>query len=131
MYMYMYMYVVIAVRSTCTCACMQLSSSASSETADGGYECDLFPAGSRVDVWWPGDRAWYEADVIETRTEPHKIKGSRVLAREIFCRYLLDGVEKWHSLHNNRVRARTMMAERDVFHRDSGAQRPDMPVDTS
>ena len=56
------------------------------------------------------DRAWYEADVIETRTEPHKIKGHRVLAREIFCRYLLDGVEKWHSLHNNRVRARTMMA---------------------
>ena len=28
---------------------MQLPSSASSETADG-YECDLFPAGSRVDV---------------------------------------------------------------------------------
>ena len=113
---------------------MQLSSSASSETADGGYtgyDSDIFPAGSRVDVWWPGDRAWYEADVIETRTEPHKIKGSRVLAREIFCRYLLDGVEKWHSLHNNRVRARTMMAERDASHRDSGAQRPDMPVDTS
>ena len=113
---------------------MQLSSSASSETADGsytGYDSDIFPAGSRVDVWWPGDRAWYEADVIETRTEPHKIKGSRVLAREIFCRYLLDGVQKWHSLHNNRVRARTMMAEHDVFHPDSGVQRPHMPADTS
>ena len=62
---------------------MQLSSSASSETADGGYtgyDSDILPAGSRVDVWWPGDRAWYEADVIETRTEPHKIKGLRVLA---------------------------------------------------
>ena len=69
--------------------------------------------------------------VIETRTEQHKIKGSQVLAREIFCRYLLDGVEKWHSLHNNRVRARTMMAEHDVFHPDSGVQRPHMPADTS
>ena len=52
---------------------------------DSGYECDIFPAASRVDVWWPGDRAWYEADVVETRTEPHKIKGTRVLAREIFA----------------------------------------------
>ena len=103
---------------------MQLSSSASSEIADSGYEGDLFPAGSRVDVWWPGDRAWYEADVVETRTEPHKIKGTRVLAREIFCRYRLDGVEKWHSLHNNRVRARTMMAGHNTSDLPSGVRAP-------
>ena len=41
-----------------------------------------FPTGSRVEVWWPGDRRWYVAQVTGTRIELHKIKGAMGVAGE-------------------------------------------------
>ena len=63
-----------------------------------------FPKGSRVEVWWTGERQWYIATVTDTRLEPHRVKGKDVLCHELHCQYVLDGLEQWHSLHNNRVR---------------------------
>ena len=70
-------------------------------------DADRYPAGSRVDVWWPGDEKWYAAMVLKTRAMPHTIDGGQTLCREIFCDYDLDGHMQWHSLHNNDVRACT------------------------
>ena len=67
-----------------------------------------FPIGSRVEVWWAGDRRWYVAQVTDTRIELHKIKGAKVPCHEVYCHYELDYHEQWHSLHNNKLRmART------------------------
>ena len=68
-----------------------------------------FPTGSRVEVWWTGDRQWYAARVTDTRIELHKVKGAKVPCHEVYCVYELDGHEQWHSLHNNKIR--TAMAE--------------------
>ena len=65
---------------------------------------DPFPATSRIEVWWPGDACYYKATVLKTRTAWHSIKCVKTLTREIFCDYDLDGVMKWHSLHNTKVR---------------------------
>eukprot|EP00966_Prymnesium_polylepis_P267076 6170135-Prymnesium_polylepis.1 len=65
---------------------------------------DPFPTGTRVDVWWPGDKRWYRASVLKTRTAWHSILRTKTLCREIFCDYELDGVLKFHSLHNTKVR---------------------------
>ena len=66
---------------------------------------DPFPTGTRVDVWWPGDKRWYRASVLKTRTAWHSIQRTKTLCRELFCDYDLDGVMKFHSLHNTKVRA--------------------------
>ena len=68
---------------------------------------DLFPIGTHVDVWWYGEKQWYSAWVIETRIESHVISKKKCWCREILCRYDLDGVEQWHSLHNNKIRRST------------------------
>lgn len=75
---------------------------------------DRYPAGSRVDVWWPGERQWFTAKVTETRTEVHTVKRTKVLCREIFCVYELDDHEQWHSLHNNKVRLCSSTHENDA-----------------
>ena len=56
---------------------------------------DSFPVGSIIEVYWPGEKLWYTADVLETRAQRH---------REIYCKYRLDGHLCWHSLHNNKIR---------------------------
>ena len=61
-------------------------------------DTDRYPTGSRVDVWWPGDKEWYTASVLKTRTVPHTIDGTKALCREIFCYYDLDGHMQWHAL---------------------------------
>eukprot|EP00966_Prymnesium_polylepis_P236078 5459800-Prymnesium_polylepis.1 len=68
-------------------------------------EYNPFPTGSRIQVWWSGDRQWYAARVTDTRIELHKIKGAQVPCHEIHCTYELDNHVQWHSLHNNKVRA--------------------------
>lgn len=65
---------------------------------------DRFPVGTRVDVWWPGDRAWFQATVRETRTAVHTVKKRKVICREIRCYYDLDAHAQWHSVHNNKIR---------------------------
>ena len=65
---------------------------------------DPFPRGSRVEVWWKGDKAFYRATVLTTRTSWHKIQGVQTLCREIYCDYDLDAHMQWHSLHNNYIR---------------------------
>ena len=43
--------------------------------------------------------------MLKTRTAWHNIKHTKTLCREVFCDYDLDGVMKFHSLHNTKVRA--------------------------
>ena len=66
-----------------------------------------FPTGSRVEIWWPGDKMWYIARVTDTRIEMHKVKGAIVPGHEVYCLYELDDHEQWHSLHNNKIRGKT------------------------
>ena len=92
---------------------MQLPSSPSSEGVlvrpktclDDDLAYDRYPTGSRVKVYWPGEKQWYIAAVTSTRTEIHKVRKVQVKCREIYCVYELDGHEQWHSLHNNKVQA--------------------------
>ena len=70
-------------------------------------DCNPFPTGSFVEVWWPGDRQWYAAKVKDTRIELHKVKGAKVPCHEVYCVYELDDHEQWHSLHNNKIRKNT------------------------
>ena len=53
------------------------------------------------------------------------VKREKVLCREIYCVYELDGHEQWHSLHNNRVRIPKEVAE------TSKGQFPPRPPRTS
>jgi hypothetical protein len=73
---------------------------------------DIYPVNSHVDVFWHGDKAWYTAKVLHTRAEIHKVNGNQTLCREIFCRYELDGLEKWHALYNNTIRTGTLPSAR-------------------
>jgi hypothetical protein len=92
---------------------MQLPSSPSSEGVlvrpktclDDDLAYDRYPTGSRVKVYWPGEKQWYIAAVTSTRTEIHRVRKAQVKCREIYCVYELDGHEQWHSLHNNKVQA--------------------------
>ena len=70
-------------------------------------DADLYPTGSRVDVYWCDDEEWYAATVLKTRTESHTVDGAKPLCREILCFYDLDGHIQWHSLHNRDVRTST------------------------
>lgn len=90
---------------------MQAPSSVSSDVlvspstdTTNSHAYDLYPESSHVEVYWPGDKAWYAAEVTETRIKDHKLKGAKVSCREIHCVYELDAHEQWHSLHNNRIR---------------------------
>ena len=68
-------------------------------------DVDRYPAGSRVEVWWPNEKEWYSATVLKTRaTAPHMTDGSGVICQELFCYYDLDDHIQWHSLHDNDVR---------------------------
>ena len=78
---------------------------------DSRYNPYMYPTGSRVEVWWPGDQQWYVAKVTDTRIEAHKIKGARVPCQELFCHYELDDHKQWHSLHNNKIRAATATSQ--------------------
>lgn len=78
--------------------------SSSPPAAEANDVDDPFPAGSRVEVWWKGDKAFYRATVLTTRTNCHKIQGIQTMCREVYCDYDLDGHMQWHSLHNNYVR---------------------------
>ena len=82
--------------------------------ADESGVADPFPTGARVEVWWPGDKCYYTATVLTSRTASHSIKRVKTLCREIYCDYILDSHTQWHSLHNNIVRLAL----------DKGAQRP-------
>ena len=68
-----------------------------------------FPTGSRIEIWWPGDKIWYTARVTGTRIELHKVRrrGAKVPCHEVYCVYELDNHEQWHSLHNNKIREKT------------------------
>ena len=97
---------------TSGCICMQQSSSPSSEAVlvrlengcTNALDYDKFPAGTRVQVWWSGDRQWFTATVSVSRTVKHKVKGLKIPCREIYCVYELDDLEQWHSIHNNKIR---------------------------
>lgn len=65
---------------------------------------DPFPAGSRIDVWWPGESRWFTATVLTTRTAWHSVRRVKTLCRELYCDYDLDGHMQWHSIHNNKIR---------------------------
>jgi len=81
------------------------------ETVDmDAPDCNPFPNGSRVEVWWPGDWQWYVARVVDTRIELHKIKGAQVPCHEVYCHYELDNHKQWHSLHNNKLRMAKLTA---------------------
>ena len=80
-----------------------------------------YPTGSNVDVWWPGNKAWYRARVTDTRINLHKVKGSMVPSHEVYCHYEIDDWEQWHSLHNNKIRSATAAAQ-EVSIGDGGAQ---------
>ena len=86
----------------------------------GSLGYDRYPTGSRVEVWWPGDKKWYLAEVTETRTQLRTIRREKVLCREIYCLYALDGLDFWHSLHNTRVRVATTTTE-DAASSSAGA----------
>ena len=66
--------------------------------------CNPYPCGSRIEIWWAGDRAWYAAHVTCERIEMHTLKGVKTRCYEILCHYELDDLTQWHSLHNNKVR---------------------------
>ena len=68
---------------------------------------DSFPVGSVIEIYWPGDKLWYTADVLKTRVKGH---------REIYCEYRLDGHLCWHSLHNNKIRMAGDMNSIKVAH---------------
>ena len=72
--------------------------------ADESGIADPFPTGTSVDVWWTGEKCYYSATVLTTRTAWHSVQRVKTLCREIFCDYELDGVLKFHSLHNTKVR---------------------------
>ena len=85
--------------------------------ADESGIADPFPTGTSVDIWWTGDKCFYSATVLTTRTAWHNIKRVRTLCREIYCDYMLvDGHMQWHSLHNNKVRT--------ALEKGEGASRP-------
>ena len=118
-------------RSTCT-LCMQhpschelptvLVDPKTVPTVDLAH--DRYPTGSRVDIYWPGERQWFTAQVTDTRTEVHTVKREKVLCREIYCVYELDDHEQWHSLHNNKVREAKTVTETDPDQRDGELTTP-------
>jgi hypothetical protein len=59
-------------------------------------DTDRYPTGSRVDVWWAGDKEWYTASVLKTRTEPHTIDGTKALCRPCVTTVHLTEVELAH-----------------------------------
>ena len=89
---------------------MQLASSESSggeplplATIDTAHGADIYPTGSRVEIWWKGDEVWYTATVLKTRLTTKTVNKARVPCREILCDYDLDGVIQWYSLHNTTI----------------------------
>ena len=66
---------------------------------------DLWPVGSRVEVYWYIDAEWYVGTVIGSRVKREMLAGVPTPVREIQVRYDMDAKELWHALHNNQVRA--------------------------
>lgn len=90
---------------------MQIASSESSggeplllATIDTAHDADVYPVGSRVEIYWKGDEEWYAATVLKTRVTTKTVSKARVPCREILCHYDLDGVIQWYSLHNTTIR---------------------------
>lgn len=65
-----------------------------------------------MDVWWKGEKEWFTAKVIKEREEWHTKE--KEFGTEILCRYILDNVEEWHALYNNKIRVATFGEERGV-----------------
>jgi hypothetical protein len=61
---------------------------------------DVYPAGTRVEVWWPDDAEWYAGRVIETRVEHYRKHGR---CREVGILYD-DAIFKWHTVFDHAIR---------------------------
>ena len=81
--------------------------------------CNPYPTGSRIEVYWPGDRQWFGAKVTDTRITSYKIRGKNVMCHEVFCYYELDAHQQWHSLHNNKIRSKIITSTATI---DTGLQ---------
>ena len=72
---------------------------------------DLWPVGSRVEVYWHVDQMWNEGSVIGSRVKRVMLSGVSTSVREIWVRYDSDAKELWHALYNNQVRAESEPAD--------------------
>ena len=65
---------------------------------------DLFPIGTRVEVWWYLDKQWYAGVVLDSKVRKGKVHGKSISRREIMVRYDSDDQRLWHALCSNSVR---------------------------
>jgi len=75
------------------------------EAADeGDATANVFPIGTRVEVFWTGENKWYSGLVTDSVVKKGDVYGKRKYRREIEVHYDDDNLKVRHSLHNNTVR---------------------------
>ena len=80
-----------------------LKTDAIGEAASASTE-DLFPVGTRVELYWYGERVWYKATVIDSAVRKGKVHGNLLARREIKVKYDADNIVMWHALSDCSVR---------------------------
>lgn len=62
----------------------------------------VLPIHSHVQVWWPGNRAWFSACVVASND------------RMVQVRYELDGIEMWHNTEDTCIREYQIPNDEDI-----------------
>ena len=65
---------------------------------------DLYPVGTRVELYWYGDQAWYQGTVIDSKVRKGVVHGVSIDRREIQVIYDADEAKLWHALCDYSVR---------------------------
>ena len=65
---------------------------------------DIYPIGTRIEVYWYLDKTWYEGMVIDTCVRKGKVHGKSIDRREVHVRYYSDGVQLWHAISDYNMR---------------------------
>ena len=66
---------------------------------------DLWPVGSRVEIYWTGEREWYIGTVTKSFVRRSLLAGRRVPLREIEVRYDFDNQKLTHKLNGTMIRS--------------------------
>ena len=66
---------------------------------------DLHPVGSRVELYWFSDKAWYRGTVMNSRVRKGMVHGMSISRREIQVRYDADEALLWHAVCDYSVAA--------------------------
>ena len=65
---------------------------------------DIYPIGTRLEVYWYLDKAWYKGVVVDTCVRKGKVHSKSIDRREVRVRYESDGVELWHAICDYNMR---------------------------